>query len=916
MEIRGKKETEHIILKYDKQIGKYLDKTKEIFYLKDEGNSWYVRFCNNEKPYHIKKVEIRVSVHPVPIDIDINSVYVNHRKISDVMYIIKFDNLGYKVFLKNDKTFFVEKIVINNRRVDIDFIDYNVKKSGNKILDYYKLLAKYAADITMDDTSIEHLLYNLYKKIENVNPNSVLNVYTQCMIKKIPFDKKSLIYPFATNFSQMTAIRKTFENELSVISGPPGTGKTQVILNIISNAVIHQKSVAVISNNNTAVENVYDKMKEEGLDFFLANLGKGDNVNNFFSNTDNIDEKIKALNIKDSNDQVDDITLKLENLYEISNQLTQYKHDWFELEEEYRHYQETHEYKDCSTYLGEYKDYNKYLDLKYYLLSIKKIGFFQKMKLTLKYNLKNTKIISLNDFIVYLEYKFFVSKIKNIRKKVKQYEKYIDENNVHQLTQELKHKSMNKLCNYLLSKYSHMEKYIFNKDNYKNNFKKFIDRYPVILSTTQSLLRNIEYGFQFDLVIIDEASQSDILTSLLNMNAAKQMVIVGDIKQLSQIDNQKIYNASDILIEQLKVEKTYQYKDNSILQSVLSLSCGIENTILREHYRCDSRIIGFCNKKFYENELIICTKTSHIDPLFIVHTVAGNHARRDPSGRGYYNNREIMEIIEILKKRESKDIGIITPFNAQVERIKELISDDFPYVEVDTIHKYQGRQKKIIILSTVVNDLSIEKGSFITDFVTDSQLLNVAISRAVEKLYLVVSDKVYNSNKNTIAQFIHYIKYYCRETNIEEGKVTSIFDILYNEQNRALYNSPCYKYVDSYAEAIMKDVLDSLLVNYPDYKLKMHYRLSDLIQSYDGFNAEEIRYIQHPKTHVDFVIFDRISYSPIVCIEVDGTRYHDYSIRQIEHDRIKTKVLENNQIRILRLKTNQSGEIEKIKAYL
>ena len=400
------------------------------------------------------------------------------------------------------------------------------------------------------------------------------------------------------------------------------------------------------------------------------------------------------------------------------------------------------------------------------------------------------------------------------------------------------------------------------------------------------------------------------------MNVTKQMVIVGDPKQLSQIDNQEIYNASITLQEKYKVPEYYHYKENSILQSVISLPCNVETTILREHYRCDSRIIEFCNKKFYENELIVCTKTSENDPLFILHTVPGNHARANPHGTGQYNDREAQEIINILRKCNSDSIGIITPFRGQADYIKSLLKDEFPYVEVDTIHKYQGRQKKIIILSTVVNDLNYDKDSFITDFVTNKQLLNVAISRAIEKLYLVVSDKVYRSNSNTIAQFIDYIKYYCKEEASEEGKVTSVFDILYDGQYKKIKNSPCGKYVDSYAEEIIKRRLDELLKDYPEYKLVLHYTLKYLVTNFEGFSNEEIRYITNPRTHVDFVIFDKITYKPILCIEVDGTKYHDYSVRQIKNDKIKDRILEANEIKLLRLKTNHSGEMDKIKDYL
>ena len=215
-----------------------------------------------------------------------------------------------------------------------------------------------------------------------------------------------------------------------------------------------------------------------------------------------------------------------------------------------------------------------------------------------------------------------------------------------------------------------------------------------------------------------------------------------------------------------------------------------------------------------------------------------------------------------------------------------------------------------------MNDLNVEEDDFITDFVTNSKLLNVAISRAVKKLYLVVSDKVYNSSNNTISQFIDYIKYYCSESCIEKGQVVSIFDKLYEVQKDILKNTECFKYVDSYAEELMLKSINKLLKDHSDYKLVMHYRLSDLISNYDGFKDNEIKYIRHPKTHVDFVIFDKITHKPALCIEVDGTKYHDYAKVQIEHDYIKTRVLQKNNINILRLKTNQSGEMSKISKYL
>ena len=64
-------------------------------------------------------------------------------------------------------------------------------------------------------------------------------------------------------------------------------------------------------------------------------------------------------------------------------------------------------------------------------------------------------------------------------------------------------------------------------------------------------------GFMYDLVIIDEASQSDILTSLLTMNIARSVAVIGDEKQLSQIDNQNIYDISEKLASIYNIDSSY-----------------------------------------------------------------------------------------------------------------------------------------------------------------------------------------------------------------------------------------------------------------------------------------------------------------------------------------------------------------------
>ena len=76
------------------------------------------------------------------------------------------------------------------------------------------------------------------------------------------------------------------ENQISVIQGPPGTGKTQTILNIIANILLEGKTVQIVSNNNSAIENVYEKLSSPkyNLGFIVAMLGNFQNKKIFIEN--------------------------------------------------------------------------------------------------------------------------------------------------------------------------------------------------------------------------------------------------------------------------------------------------------------------------------------------------------------------------------------------------------------------------------------------------------------------------------------------------------------------------------------------------------------------------------------------------------------------------------------------------------
>ena len=202
-------------------------------------------------------------------------------------------------------------------------------------------------------------------------------------------------------------------------------------------------------------------------------------------------------------------------------------------------------------------------------------------------------------------------------------------------------------------------------------------------------------------------------------------MIVGDTKQLPNVIDFATSQQIQEITTHYKIPSRYDYVQHSFLSSVCSVLPNAPRVLLKEHYRCHPKIINFCNQKFYDNALVILSEDNgEANVLEVYVSPAGNHAR------GHYNQREIDIIAnEILPSTtiESHEIGIITPYNEQKAHLQNAVGE----IEADTVHKYQGREKDLIIITTTDNQSN--------DFIDDSKMLNVAITRAKKQLKLIVS---------------------------------------------------------------------------------------------------------------------------------------------------------------------------------
>lgn len=388
------------------------------------------------------------------------------------------------------------------------------------------------------------------------------------------------------------------------------------------------------------------------------------------------------------------------------------------------------------------------------------------------------------------------------------------------------------------------------------------------------------------------------------------MIIVGDSKQLPNIVDGNKKREFDSIFRKYNIEEKYDYSKNSLLDFTKKRKNIIPPVILKEHYRCHPKIINFCNKKFYNNQLVILSENNSKDPIKHYKCPKGNHARKNNNSQ--FNDRQAQIIKDEVIPEQKIDIscdsvGIITPYKEQKRYLKGMFNCD--NLAIDTVHGFQGREKDIIIFSTVANE--------ITKFLDNPNSINVAISRAINKLYLVTPYEYRSDDNSNISNLISYIEY--NNFEIVESKINSIFDLLYkvNEKDRINYIKRCIPFSKYASETIMYNTILEILKldKYQTYAVKDKvYPLRKLVKDRSILNAEEIKFIDH-NSHVDLYIYiyiyNKFNKKPVLAIEVDGFYFHNTKEQKIR-DQKKDSILMKCNIPLLRFKTNGCREEEKI----
>ena len=804
--------------------------------------------------------------------------------------------------------------------------------SSNIIFQYLQQVA--SADALSDDDGTA-LLAKQYHKVRFVSEDTALATYLNpCLFKPRRYAKRQLIYPFGSNTSQLKAVQKALEHSISIIQGPPGTGKTQTILNIIANILVDGKTVLVVSNNNSATDNVLEKLIKYEFGFLAAPLGNSANKQRFIESQETEKQYPKTFaswhaaeaDCPEFLEQIDRQIELLNKLFAKQERLAIAKQELQALETERRHFElETgalnyrialRRTDDIPLLTRLWINMQQFAE---YAYKTSRSGFLSNIRQKLHWVaiwFRSHRLLqglsrsffrrNISDIISDLQAAFYDARIKALRVEISESETYIASQNAGEQTERLSELSMRYLKNSLYRKYeTGNPKPIFRLDDLHFRAQEVLDEYPVVSSTTFSARSSLSPETIYDYVIMDEASQVSIATGALALSVARNAIIVGDSMQLPNVITPNARIKLEEIAQQFTIPEPYDCTRNSFLESVRRAIPDVPQTLLKEHYRCHPKIIEFCNRKFYGGKLVIMTHDQdEPDVICAIRTVEGNH------DRNHVNQREIdvirKEVLPTLSYK-AEHIGIISPYNAQINALQQQLGTR---INIATVHKFQGREKDAIVMSIVDNQIS--------DFADDPNLLNVAVSRAKKKFCLVVNGNVQPQNRN-ITDLLAYIEY--NNFSISESKIHSIFDYLYKQytEARIAYLST-HKRISRYDSenltyALIEDILrNDAALHHLD--VVCHLPLRMLIRDFSLLDEAERLYAGNGLTHVDFLIYNKVGKRPVLAIETDGFAHHREGSRQKERDAMKDRILALYGIPCERLSTVQNNERERIETRL
>lgn len=257
----------------------------------------------------------------------------------------------------------------------------------------------------------------------------------------------------------------------------------------------------------------------------------------------------------------------------------------------------------------------------------------------------------------------------------------------------------------------------------------------VVGMTPYALQSRRARGLNFDVLFVDEAGQLTIPLAWMAMVEPKKVIFAGDHKQLPPIVSEKVEHAElkHSIFEHLCRE------DNSIMLNVSFRMNGVICDIVSNLFY-DGKLKPFNSEKRLKTELTESIYSADT-PIVLCNV---NHKGKQ------FSTEEANVVVNIISKYivngiHPSEIAVLAPFRAQCALVRRLLAneDTIPFdmrkeIVIDTVDRMQGQEREIIIYSFTSGDPSYMADK--QDFLYNPNKLNVAFSRAKNKLILIANE--------------------------------------------------------------------------------------------------------------------------------------------------------------------------------
>ncbi|MBQ9438756.1 MAG: AAA family ATPase, partial [Lachnospiraceae bacterium] len=481
------------------------------------------------------------------------------------------------------------------------------------------------------------------------------------------------------NLDQLLAIDNAMKYPLAYIQGPPGTGKTSTIINTIITAFFNERTVLFSSYNNHPIEGVFEKLSQmeyqgKTIPFPVLRLGSNERVLEAMDYILAVFEQVKGIKVfegaldKRKND-------RKEKAKKLSALLRNYD-TMLDLEDRQEALKRLLDYQESTR-----KGSTAGLAMMPFTFDLqgRQLGQIQK-KIGQLGTIEEGDALKLldGDQEEFLQYLYYTGA---------RYIKRLSESRYDELrdilyTEEEK------------ERVSRFNEYVSEEKNLTNLMRVF----PVILTTCISAHRLGKPKPVFDMVIMDEASQCNTAVSLVPVIRGENLMLVGDPQQLNPVI---LLDAAvnEKLRKKYHVSDEYDYIKNSIYKTFLACDSVSDEVLLRNHYRCNKKIIDFNNQKYYHSKLAIKSDSSEKRPLVFLDVPEEGSALKNTAPA------EARAVISHAKAHPEKSIGVITPFVNQRRLLEEMIKrEGLKNVSCGTVHAFQGDEKDEILFSMAITE--------------------------------------------------------------------------------------------------------------------------------------------------------------------------------------------------------------------